>query len=40
MRPRVTRVLTVRNLDDWYQAFQVEPRDALYLAPERRVRVW
>jgi putative endopeptidase len=34
------RVLTVRNLDDWYQAFAVEPRDALYLTPEQRVRVW
>ena len=38
--PARYRVLTVRNLDDWYQAFEVEPRDALYLAPERRVRVW
>ena len=38
--PARYRVLTVRNLDDWYQAFEVEPRDALHLAPERRVRVW
>jgi predicted metalloendopeptidase len=30
----------VRNLDEWYKAFDVEPRDALYLAPDRRVRVW
>jgi len=34
------RVLTVRNLDDWYQAFEVDPRDALYLTPQQRVRVW
>jgi predicted metalloendopeptidase len=34
------RVLTVRNLDEWYQAFAVEPTDALYLPPDRRVRVW
>jgi predicted metalloendopeptidase len=34
------RVLTVRNLDPWYGAFDVEPRDALYLPPEKRVRVW
>jgi putative endopeptidase len=34
------RVLTVRNLDAWYDAFQVDPREALYLAPEQRVRVW
>jgi putative endopeptidase len=38
--PARYRVLTVRNLDDWYQAFAVEPRDPLYLAPEQRVRVW
>jgi predicted metalloendopeptidase len=38
--PARYRVLTVRNLDDWYQAFSVEPRDALYLAPEKRVHVW
>ena len=38
--PAHYRVLTVRNLDDWYEAFDVEPRDALYLAPDRRVRVW
>jgi predicted metalloendopeptidase len=31
---------TVRNLDAWYTAFDVKPGDALYLAPEQRVRVW
>jgi predicted metalloendopeptidase len=31
---------TVRNLDAWYTAFGVKPGDALYLAPEQRVRVW
>jgi len=30
----------VRNLDAWYQAFNVEPGRKLYLAPEARVRVW
>ena len=34
------RALTVRNLDAWYRAFDVQPGDALYLAPEDRVRVW
>jgi predicted metalloendopeptidase len=38
--PAHYRVLTVRNLDAWYQAFAVEPKDPLYLAPEQRVRVW
>ena len=31
---------TVRNLDAWYTAFDVKPGDALYLAPDQRVRVW
>src|SRR5690606_38926193 len=34
------RALTVRNLDAWYEAFDVTPDDALYLAPEQRVRIW
>lgn len=34
------RVLTVRNLDPWYQAFGAKQGDALYLSPEQRVRIW
>ena len=30
----------VRNVDAWYGAFGVKPGDALYLAPEKRVRIW
>ena len=30
----------VRNDDGWYEAFDVKPGDALYLAPEVRVRMW
>jgi putative endopeptidase len=30
----------VRNLDAWYDAFDVKPGDALYLAPDQRVRIW
>ncbi|MBN9166722.1 MAG: hypothetical protein J0I07_37665 [Myxococcales bacterium] len=30
----------VRNLDAWYSAFDVKEGDALYLAPEKRVRIW
>ena len=30
----------VRNIDAWYEAFDVEPGDALYLPPEERVRIW
>jgi len=38
--PPAYRALTVRNLDAWYAAFDVAPADALYLAPDARVRVW
>jgi putative endopeptidase len=39
--PRKFRVNGVmRNLDDWYAAFDVKPGDKLYLAPEQRVRIW
>ena len=30
----------VRNFDKWYEAFDVQPGDALYLAPEERVKIW
>jgi putative endopeptidase len=39
--PRQYRVIgPLRNMDDWYQAFGVKPGEALYLAPEARVRIW
>jgi len=34
------RALTVRNLDAWYDAFGVKEGDKLYLAPDKRVRIW
>lgn len=30
----------VRNVDAWYQAFNVQPGDRLYLPPDQRVRIW
>jgi putative endopeptidase len=30
----------VRNMDAWYEAFNVKPSDSLFLAPENRVRIW
>jgi len=30
----------VRNFDQWYEAFDIQPGDALYLAPEKRVKIW
>ena len=38
--PGEYRALTVRNIDAWYPAFDVKPGQALYLAPEQRVKVW
>jgi putative endopeptidase len=34
------RIATVRNLDAWYEAFDVKPGQALYLDPKERVKVW
>jgi putative endopeptidase len=38
--PARYRVATVRNLDPWYAAFGVTAGQAMYLAPEDRVRIW
>ena len=39
--PRQFRVNgPVRNIDAWYAAFGVKPEQKLYVAPEKRVRIW
>ncbi len=38
--PARFRAETVRNLDPWYRAFDVQPAQKLYLAPAQRVRIW
>ena len=30
----------IRNMDAFYEAFEVDEEDALYLEPQRRVRIW
>ena len=30
----------VNNIDDWYQLYDVTPKNRLYLSPERRVHLW
>ena len=30
----------VRNIPEFYEAFNVKPTDSLYLAPEKRVKIW
>jgi putative endopeptidase len=38
--PANFRALTVRNIDGWYNAFNVKPGEKLYLAPDDRVKIW
>ncbi|MEP6634328.1 MAG: M13-type metalloendopeptidase, partial [Luteimonas sp.] len=39
--PRMYRVNgVVRNIDAWYELFGVAPADKLYIAPDKRSRIW
>ena len=38
--PSEQRVAVVRNMDPWYSAFGAKSGETLYLAPEKRVRIW
>lgn len=38
--PDQFRAQTVRNIDAWYPAFNVRPGQKLYLAPDKRVKIW
>jgi endothelin-converting enzyme/putative endopeptidase len=38
--PDQFRTCTVRNIDAWYAAFNVQAGEKLYLAPADRVRIW
>jgi putative endopeptidase len=38
--PGEFRAATVRNLDAWYPAFDVQPGEKLYLPPTDRVQIW
>ena len=38
--PDEYRASTVRNIDAWYAAFNIQPGEKLYLAPPDRVRIW
>ena len=39
--PATARVnLVLRNVDAWYDAFNIQPGDKLYVKPEERVRIW
>lgn len=38
--PDQYRADTVRNIDAWYTAFNIQPASKLYLTPEQRVKIW
>ncbi len=38
--PETYRIATVRNIDAWYEAFDVQPGQRLYLDPKARIRIW
>jgi putative endopeptidase len=38
--PSMQRTWIVRNQDAWYPAYNVQPGQRLYLAPQDRVRIW
>ena len=38
--PSEFRAAVVRNLDSWYEAYKPAAAEALFLAPEKRVRIW
>ena len=31
---------TIRNIPGWYDAWNVQPGDQLYVPPEQRVKIW
>jgi putative endopeptidase len=39
--PRQFRVIgPARNVNAWYDAFDVQPKDKMFVAPDQRVRIW
>jgi endothelin-converting enzyme/putative endopeptidase len=38
--PGQYRAYEVRNIDAWYDLFDVKPGEKLYLAPADRVQIW
>ena len=32
--------VTIQQFEEFYEAFDIQPGDGMYLAPEKRVAVW
>ncbi len=39
-RPVSASIAPLRNIDAWYEAFDVKAGDTLYVPPTERVRIW
>jgi len=37
---RYRTIAPLRDIDEWYAAFDIKPGDPMYIAPEDRVRIW
>jgi putative endopeptidase len=37
---RYRTIAPLRNVDAWYDAFNVGPGDSMYIPPEKRVHIW
>ena len=37
---RYRTIAPLRNVDAWYEAFNISPEDEMYIAPEDRARIW
>ncbi len=37
---RYRTIAPLRNVDAWYEAFNIKPDSAMYIAPEDRARIW
>ena len=37
---RLRAIVPVRNLDEWYAAFNIGPDSKFYIPPEKRAKIW
>jgi putative endopeptidase len=37
---RVRVIAPLRNVDAWYEAFNIQPTDPMFIPPDQRVRIW
>ena len=37
---RLRTIAPIRNMDEWYAAFNIGPESSMYIPPEKRVKIW